>query len=97
MMPSSVLASCDDSGIAVGAKSIVSSAKTSTSTTGDKLPKAAIPSDGGVFIVWRWEMARCQRFRDSGNFVVQFLSLQRKKLKSLKFSNLTDNQLQLSN
>ena len=50
MMPSSVLASCDDSGIAGGAKSIVSSAKTSTSTTGDKLPKAAIPSDDGVFI-----------------------------------------------
>ena len=81
MVLSSVLASCDGSGIAGGAKSIVSSAKTSTSTTGDKLPKAAIPSDGGVFIVWRWE----------------FLSLQRKKLNSLKFSNLTINQLQLSN
>jgi hypothetical protein len=32
-------------------------------TTGDKLPKVAISSDGGVFIVG-WEMARCQRCLD---------------------------------
>ena len=68
---SSVLASCDGSGIVVGAKSIVSSAKTSTSTTGDKLPKVAISSDGGVFI-FTWEMVRCQRCLDSGNLVLCF-------------------------
>jgi hypothetical protein len=74
MVLSSVLAS------GIGAKSIVSSAKTSTSTTGDKLPNVAISSAGGVFIL-SWEMAWCQRCLDLGNFVL-FLtsSLQRKKI-----------------
>lgn len=35
----SVSASCDSSGFVVGAKSIISSAKTSLLTTGDMLPK----------------------------------------------------------
>ena len=87
MVLSSVLASCDGSGIGVGAESIVSSAKTSTSTTGDKVPKVVISLDGRVFIV-SWEMARCQRCLDPGNFVFLLLRCSEKRLYTY-FSNAT--------